>query len=206
MLTQKVLSIIFWKNLKFTLLVMLTILLSGCYSSKVNVVISPEYKKNIHIRVAILDFDFKAGKDVSSLFYGAGSSKNAGKMIADLLTEEIMSIPGVVVVERSKLIKILEEKQLSISGLLESDKLAEVAELAGIDTLVVGSVGDASAVNILVVLQESVVAFQARCIRVSDGVVLWAGSIVAGAGSHNVTKTLNEAAKDFGKELKKKLK
>jgi len=169
-------------------------------------VISPEYKKNIHIRVAILDFDFKAGKDVSSLFYGAGSSKNAGKMIADLLTEEIMSIPGVVVVERSKLIKILEEKQLSISGLLESDKLVEVAELAGIDTLVVGSVGDASAVNILVVLQESVVAFQARCIRVSDGVVLWAGSSVAGAGSHNVTKTLNEAAKDFGKELKKKLK
>ncbi len=94
---------------------------------------------------------------------------------------------------------------MSMSGILESDRLSENAELAGIDTLVVGSAGDASGLNILIVLQESSVAFQARCIRVSDGVVLWAGSIVSGAGSHNVTKTLNEAAKGFGKELKKKL-
>ena len=156
--------------------------------------------------------DYQLSIIMSAIFFywctlklNSPSSKNAGKMIADLLTEEIMSIPGVVVVERSKLKKILEEKQLSMAGLLESDQLEEVAELAGIDTLFVGSVGDASGLNILIVLQESSVAFQARCIRLSDGVVLWAGHIVAGAGSHNVTKTLNEAAKDFGKELKKKL-
>jgi curli biogenesis system outer membrane secretion channel CsgG len=186
-------------------LIWLSSFLLACHPTKLNVIISPEFAKDTRLRLAILDFDFKAGADAVSLFYGAGSSKNAGSMIADLLTEEMMGIPGVTVVERSKLKSILDERNLSISGLLEAKELEEIARLAGIDSFVTGSVGDASALNILGIFQESTVAFQARCIRVTDGVVIWSGSVVTGAGSHNVTRTLHSAAKEFGLELKKKL-
>jgi curli biogenesis system outer membrane secretion channel CsgG len=193
------------RSIQHSLLVLLSCLILACHPSKVHIVISPEYSKDTHLRVAILDFDFKAGADIASLFYGAGSSKNAGQMIADLLTEEMMGLPGVTIVERSKLKAILDEKKLSMSGLLESKELEEIAKLAGINSFVTGSVGDASGLNILGVFQESTVAFQARCIRASDGVVLWSGSIVTGAGSHNVTRTLHSAAKEFGEELRNKI-
>jgi curli biogenesis system outer membrane secretion channel CsgG len=178
----------------------------ACHPTKLNIVVSPDYTRNTRLRLAVLDFEFKAGQDISSLFYGAGSLKNAGSMVADLLTEEIMSIPGITVVERSKLKTILDEKKLSVSGLLESKELQEISRLVGIDSIVTGSVGDAGALNVLAVFQESNVAFQARCIRVSDGVVLWSGSIVTGTGSHNVTRTMHSAVNEFGEGLRNKLK
>lgn len=198
-------SILIKWPIQYCLISLFIFFLFSCHSMRVNVVVSPEYSRDHRLRVAVLDFDFKAWGDKTSIFYGSGSSKNAGKMIADLLTEEMMSIPGVVVVERSKLKSILDERKLSMSGLLESDELEKIAKLTGINALVAGSVGDALALNILGVYQESMAAFQARCIRASDGVLLWSGSVVSETGSHNVAENLHFSAKRFGKELRKKL-
>lgn len=201
---MKISQLIFKARL-FSVLSVILFLCACASSQHINIVVSPKYYQKQQMNIAVLDFDYKKGDTVASLLYGSGSATDAGKMIGDLLTSHLMSLPNVTVVERSRLKAVLKEKNLTISGLLESNQLAEVANIAGIDAIIIGSVGDASGGNAVLIYQKSSVSFSARCVRASDAVVLWSGSITKVVGTDETTRVINETVKAFSKELIKKL-
>lgn len=64
----------------------------------------------------------------------------AGRVLTNMLTNELAARAGFVVVERQKLRAILEEQDLAESGLLSPGRGAEVGRLLGADYLVTGTV------------------------------------------------------------------
>jgi len=166
-------------------------------------VVSPEYNSREKLKVAVLEFDYKAKANQTSIFWAGASLEDAGKITADALAEQLLKIPCFTVVERSRLKAILEERKLSEVGLLQSQQLGEISGLAGIDAIVTGSVGEASGGN-AVGVQTSQVAFTARCIRARDGVVLWSASTSAQTPSQNVSRNLHNAMQELGLEIQRK--
>ncbi|MFP4353072.1 MAG: CsgG/HfaB family protein [Puniceicoccaceae bacterium] len=73
-----------------------------------------------------------------------------GKDAADLLTVSLMSEPGMILVERSRLAEALSEQELGLSGMVDPQTAAKVGNLTGAKVLVSGRVFDAGGERIIV--------------------------------------------------------
>lgn len=71
--------------------------------------------------------------------------------LADLLTAELTAAPGLVLVERSSLDKILKELEMSLSGLVRARDAVRVGQLLGADWFVLGSSASVHGTDSLVI-------------------------------------------------------
>ncbi|MBI2407119.1 MAG: hypothetical protein HYV19_02290 [Gemmatimonadetes bacterium] len=83
--------------------------------------------------VAVLDF-----------YNGAIGSANAelaplSKGTADLLIGELAANPGIRVVERDQIMKVLEEQKLSVDGRVENETAVKIGKLVGAHYMVTGT-------------------------------------------------------------------
>lgn len=79
------------------------------------------------ISVAVLDYESTAP-----------GNPQQGQQIADILTTRLSIEDGLVLVERDKLGKILEEQKLMLVGLVNPDEAAKVGRLTGAQLMVMG--------------------------------------------------------------------
>lgn len=59
--------------------------------------------------------------------------------IPETITTDLLSIPGIVVIERLQLMRILEEQSLHLTGLIDEKTALSVGELIGADIIVLGA-------------------------------------------------------------------
>ncbi len=133
--------------------------------------------------IAVLDFQNLSGR--SDLNYLA-------KAVPEILITGLALSEKIRVVERTRLVEILEEMKLSLSGAAdpETDKVVEVGKLAGAGAVLLGSIirsGDDTRVN-------------CRLINVSTGEVMLAEKKEWSAESEAV-----EAVDDLAEEIVRKL-
>jgi len=143
--------------------------LAGC--SPGNVTVSPAFSPPEKIQVAVLDFDWEMP---SGQLQGHSmvSSPNAGKYMADAISTHLVSIPGFEVVERSRLNKLLHEKDLQQSDLIKKGEYEEVGRFLGVRFLVLGTV------NTYTTWAHGTwhghtVSFSCRCVDVESGRTVW---------------------------------
>lgn len=77
------------------------------------------------LTVAILDFETAAGADT-------------GKQISESLAALLTDTPGVQLVDRSSMLKTLQEHELNMTGLVEADKAIQIGKLVGARILITG--------------------------------------------------------------------
>ncbi|MFP4363346.1 MAG: CsgG/HfaB family protein [Spirochaetia bacterium] len=100
------------------------------------------------------------------------------QIIVDSFVTALSSIPDIQVLDRRNLAQVLEEQELALSGLVDSDTIINTGELLGSTALITGSC----------IIMESEGFFSARCIDNISGEVLHAysspirGSIISAIG------------------------
>jgi curli biogenesis system outer membrane secretion channel CsgG len=87
--------------------------------------------KNLKKRVAVMDFEDKAG-------YG----HNIGSGLADMLVTSLVESKKFIVIEREELENILKEQGLGMSGAVTPQSAAKVGQLLGIELMITGSVSE----------------------------------------------------------------
>ncbi len=109
-------------------------------------------------RIAVLPFD----------------SRNpyiSGAALSDCFVVRILQqIPGLQVIERRDLMKILEEQKLTLSGIVRPDKFGKLGMLLGVDAILVGAVETLEAIHSV----RGSIAVTLKLIEVSTGKILWA--------------------------------
>lgn len=90
-----------------------------------------------------------------------------GSYLAESLTTRLFNVPGLRVVERSMLDKVMAELKLASSGVIDPSTAARIGKLLGVEAIVTGSLTD---------LQSSV-AINCRMIDVSTGEVYGAAEV-----------------------------
>ena len=125
--------------------------------------------------------------------------------MADIFMEQLMATGRYELVERRQIKRILDERGLSVSGLLEEESLDEIGEILNVDGLVVGIVSDFSDYT-SGVMWGSTVSFSARMIDIKTGLVVWSVSDSRAINFTNVTATAQMASKDAIKQLEKEMK
>jgi TolB-like protein len=80
-------------------------------------------------------FDFKSRGGVYASWYDLAQS------LSDMMITKLINTGKVDIVERSQITKIMEEKQLAQSGVIEEKEALQAAKLAGADIVLVGSAG-----------------------------------------------------------------
>ena len=101
--------------------------LSGCGPTKVPInVLKPAEVDMIGIKkIAIAEFT---------------GEENSGSLAANLLTSKLMTTQHYEILEREKLEKVVEEHQLSMSGLINEDEAKQLGQFLGVDGLIFGGV------------------------------------------------------------------
>jgi curli biogenesis system outer membrane secretion channel CsgG len=89
-------------------------------------------------RVAVMNFDYATVQSgVAALF---GSNQDIGKGIADILVDKLVNDGVYSVIERKQLDKILAEQNFSNSDRADSNSVAKIARILGVDAIIVGSI------------------------------------------------------------------
>ncbi len=83
------------------------------------------------IALAVLDFE-----------HADRQQPELGKNAADLLSVELMSEPGFILVERSRMNDTLSEHEINLSGLVDSSSAVKLGKLTGAQVLVSGRIFD----------------------------------------------------------------
>jgi TolB-like protein len=85
------------------------------------------------------------GKTIAVMPFETAMGSDAGfaRYAADKLTHELVSAGGVIVVERSKIARVVSEQELSASGAVSGDELSRLGRLLAVDALVFGTVSGA---------------------------------------------------------------
>ncbi len=138
-------------------------------------------------RIAVADFRNNA----------EGVTDGARRAITDMLTTELGKIPGISVVERSRLEAIAKEQRLAASGLVEGSTAVQIGRLAGVQVIITGSITEFASnksggvipiggFNIAVGSNEAKVTLDVRTIDAETGKVL------------RTFRETGEATKDIG--------
>lgn len=91
--------------------------------------------------------------------------------VADELVLNLFNVPGsnVLIVERSQLGRIFSEISLSMSGVVDANTTQEIGRIAGVDTLLVGSItdiGDQLRINARMLDTETAQVFSAAAVNI----------------------------------------
>lgn len=128
----------------------------GCAQKKVNAVF-PQIQYPAH-RIAVLPFE-------------SGNPYVNGASLSDWMVVQIIKeLPGVQVIERKDLMKILQEQKLTLTGIVRQSKFSNLGMILGVDAILTGSV------ETLEVIQSASgsILVTVKLMEVSTGRVLWA--------------------------------
>lgn len=190
---------------KFILSSFLVILISACTSFDIsdhNASITdpnPEIK-----RVAVIDFDF-ARPEIGRTDRGRITRPmNAGSIMADIFAEHLLGSGLYEVVERRKVVRLMQDFEIDTSELFAADKINEMQQVLNVDGLIVGVVmeyGDwRGKFN-----WGGVVGFSARLVQINSGSLIWAASANLDMAMTNSTAIAHAASQDALEDLITKL-
>ena len=122
--------------------------------------------------VAVLDFDWSPPVGTVAFGQTVVHAPNAGKYVADGISGRLLEIPRFQVIERSRLARLLAEKDLSQSELIKQGRYQEIGQFLRVDYLVIGTVNTYSCWS-NGTLAGHMVSFNCRCVEVESGQVVW---------------------------------
>ena len=171
--------------------------LPGCEEEKIEL---PQHTKDALTKVrtlAVLPFQDAAGP----------KAKGSGKMLVGAITAELTACPGLKLVERSQLSKVISEEDLK--DMLSASVAAKIGKKVGADTVIVGEVTqydaqkETSHLSIYAVggggtSTKYLVGLSIRAVNVADGRVIYARS-----GSGAKKSGFQDAATNAAKEAMK---
>jgi curli biogenesis system outer membrane secretion channel CsgG len=164
---------------------------------------SKKFPPSKEFKIGVLRFVAPApGTGYYTNFGGQGTvatPENAGEAAADAVASELMNVSNVALIERSQLEKILNEHQLSISGIIKNPDFIMLGKILPVDALVIGSVTNFNQWHD-VMNWGATVTYSARLIDIHSGEVLF--TINCSAAVHN--GIADKIAQDLAKEAIKK--
>ena len=110
-------------------IVLLSIILCSC-SSKPEIIRKPIESESYKGTIAVLNFK-------NNTPYEDWDYMESG--IADILSANLANQPGIEIVERENLKKVIDELKLSLTGLITETTAAKIGKLAGAHVIVMGS-------------------------------------------------------------------
>ncbi len=122
--------------------------------------------------VAVLDFDWVPPAGTVSPMQTVVHAPNAGKFVADSLSSRLLQIPRFQIIERSRLARLLAEKDLSQSDLIKQGRYQEIGQFLRVDYLVIGTVNTYNSWS-TGPFAGHVVSFSTHCVEVESGQVVW---------------------------------
>jgi curli biogenesis system outer membrane secretion channel CsgG len=91
-------------------------------------------------QVAVLGFDFIAADHQRAAQFAYGDPRNLSKTIASSLENHLVQQGNYVVIERTRIDRILYEQNLGATGRLDASTAAQIGKLMGADEVIYGSV------------------------------------------------------------------
>jgi curli biogenesis system outer membrane secretion channel CsgG len=86
------------------------------------------------------DYDFTKIKKIAVLeFKSSQINDNSGAMASDIVAKYLLK-GGYTVVARADLVKLMAEKHLDVSGVIDESQMKEIGKLSGVDAIITGSV------------------------------------------------------------------
>ena len=101
--------------------------LNAAYREKAKI---PAEKK---INIAVVDFTTTGEK---------AKKQELGKGLAELINGQMTKIPGIKVIDRNRMEKIVQELQLSMSGLVDDTQIKQAGRMLAADLLLSGSISE----------------------------------------------------------------
>ena len=196
------------KKYFYSKFIIVLILLSGCAPK----VLVDSYQ--------VENFNPKSYKKIAVLDFSApDSAKQVSNEIADLVGLELMKM-DYQVVERNQIKSILNEHELSMSGVVYDEKRKYILEIAGADIIMLGSIGRYEVTKQFLMMPiygmgsmgVTVIKASASCtlklIDINSGKLLWSSSGSLSVNGDNPSVLLKQIVKDCLKDLsiKKKIK
>jgi curli biogenesis system outer membrane secretion channel CsgG len=111
------------------------LLLQICLTAVASGADNAAQKKRIKKRVAVFVFDDKTDQS-----YRWWNNKKVGEGISDMLITELVKTNKYRVIERSELDALLQEQNLSASGIVTSESAAQAGQVLGVELAVMGAV------------------------------------------------------------------
>lgn len=202
-----------WKILVVILFITMTFLLVGCTHTKqsgtytyiqhsANVVISPRINDmNADIqRIGIAPFSFSRPPREQHARLSVVRPANAGEIVSDIIADVPLMLECDVI-DRRQLKILLEEKNLTVSDLLNPGTGAEMGKTLGIQAVIVGTVTEFDNWNDGLSWGNHI-SFNGRFLRLDTGEVLWT-TTAAKAGQQDYNVLLHEICKEIAENLKK---
>jgi hypothetical protein len=202
-----------WKILFIGLFTSMIFLLGGCAHTQqsvtdtyiqhsANVVISPRLNDmNADIqRIGIAPFSFSRPQKEQHARLSIVRPSNAGEIVSDIIADVPLMV-GYDVIDRRQLKILLEEKNLTVSDLLNPGTGAKMGKTLGIQAVIVGTVTEFDNWNDGLSWGNHI-SFNARFLRLDTGEVLWT-TTAAKAGQQDYNVLLHEICKEIAENLKK---
>jgi len=143
--------------------------------------------QNQKSKIAIIEFSDIQGK-----------VSNLGRYLAEELTTRLYLTGEFEVVERQLLNKVLQEHQLTLSGIIDENSAVELGKILGVDAIATGSITDLGSgvkVNARLISTESGKVFSVASVKIpkDDTVKMLLGQMITSTGGlNNNTPTKNQ--------------
>ncbi len=130
-------------------IILLTVLMStfllNCVPVQVAPTISMEkellFSKDWNIAVMDLNYVFEDEGQASLTNYKS-AGEDGGRVVANLLANELATIKNLKLIERGQIAKLLDEQVLQQSGIIDSKNAAEIGKITGADAVIIGELTD----------------------------------------------------------------
>ena len=182
-------------------LVLLVVFLTGCIQ---RVYLIENWTPPQSLRVAVLDFEASEAT-ISDPTVSTIQIKNPGKIIGDSLTTALLKSGYFTVIERSRLEKVLEEQNLTMTDIVKKGDYDLFGKILNVDAIIVGNVGSLVTYVRPPKDYESHLMFSSKCIEVSSGKIIWTLEVSEQNGDHNAGKLLKTTMDQVAQELKDKI-
>lgn len=161
---------------------------------------SKEFPSSQEMKVGVLPFTAPpAGVSKESPYGPAGSyttPENVGITVTDALSSELVNVPNVLVIERTRLEEIVRKNELSLSGGANGPDVTALGQILPVDALIFGNVTSFQRWHDLAG-HGGIVAYSAQLINVHTTEVLFSMSgnaVKRGGKPENIVIDLSRAA------------
>ena len=127
-------------------------------------------KKPINILICffIISTSISAQNIISVLYFDNTTADPEyqwlSKGLADMIISDLNGLPGIKIIERESLEKVLQEQALSLTGLTEEGSAAEIGKLLQADQLIYGAY----------ILNDDLIRIDLKLVSVESGTILYA--------------------------------
>jgi len=149
------------------------LVLGGCAGPPVDVQIARELYDRPAMTIAVLPFEqSEPSSDHQETLWRDTAVRDAGALVSDMFTTELMRAPRFKLVERSRIKTILDEQDLSLSQLLAKRSAQEIGNLLGVDAVVLGTVAEFRNGNTAFGSSWTIYSYSMRMVDTKTGIVL----------------------------------